>query len=82
MHETYLGMPVHISNEAYTRRQFRFPKTRKKRILKKFRKNEENWKTEYQRYILDNSATGRPGAGKLMVVHPVVYAQIKAIQEF
>lgn len=81
MHETYLGMPVHISDQAYIRRQFRFPKTKRKRIRKKFRVNQENWKTEYQCYIFDPAAAGMPG-GKRMVVHPEMYAQIKKIQEF
>jgi hypothetical protein len=63
------GMPVHTSPYAEVKKQFRFPKTKKKRILKKFKKNEANYKMTPICIMFDPSAMGMSGSTHL-VMHP------------
>ena len=63
----YNGMPVNVTPTAIHRRQFRFPRSKKKRIRKKFAKNQDNYKST-------------PGAYMMMgrfIVHPAIYEKMK-----
>jgi len=66
------GVPIYQSALAISRIQFRFPKSKCKRIRKKWRKNPDNFKEIPAVYQV----------GKSFVAHPVLYTQIRdAINE-
>ncbi len=50
------------------REQFRFPRSKKKRIRKKWRKRRENWRAMSVAYRLP---------GGQLIMHPSVYAQLQ-----
>lgn len=67
------GIRVIQSLHATKRVQFRFPRSKSKRIRKKFQKNEKNFRTEPTAYFMQNRNS--------MVVHPTIYKTLTEIQE-
>ena len=63
------GMKVLESQHAVKRYQFRFPRCKSKRIAKKFRKKDSNFKTEPCVLVMDNINT--------MMAHPLIYKQMQ-----
>lgn len=66
----YAGMLVHESAEAVIRHQYRFPRSKSRRIRKKWAKVEDNFRGEPGALVLD------VGMGKVLIVHPVVLAHL------
>jgi len=66
-----LGMPIYSSPYLYeeTRYQYRFPRSKKKRIRKKWRKDRRNWKNAHvpKIYIING----------MIVMDPVSYEMYK-----
>jgi len=62
------GMKVIQSPYATEKRQFRFPRTQKKRIMKKWRKQERNYKHLPCMYINKIGGT--------LIVHPEIYNRL------
>ena len=69
---TFGGIRIVENHNMVKRVQFRFPRSKSKRIAKKFRKNTANYRTEPDRKILH-----MPGLG-VIVCHPSVAAQLRA----
>jgi hypothetical protein len=65
----FVGIPVVETELAVHRRQVRFPRTRKRRIQKKWRKDVRNWTNTPCSYLVT-------GIG--LVCHPLIAAQIRA----
>jgi len=66
------GMPVYSSPYATTRAQFRSPRSKKKRMRKKFAKKPENFREAPAAYMMTEQ-------GRQMVMHPdVMRAVIEA----
>ena len=63
------GLPVHVSPHAMTRSQFRFPRSKKKRIRKKFAKNQDNYRSKPGMFM----------AGGRLIVHPKYYEELKRL---
>jgi len=55
--------------------QFRFPRSKSKRIRKKFTKDKENFKIEYINLSLFDKFTGQ----SIIVVHPMVAQYLRGI---
>ena len=49
--------------------QFRFPKTKKKRILKKWAKRSQNWRPSKQVFLLEKENT--------LICHPIMASLVK-----
>ncbi len=70
---TFYGMPVITSNYIGTDRiQYRFPKSKKKRIRKKWAKNPQNWK-DVPRVASEAIINGQ----KTLVIHPDTLAALE-----
>lgn len=67
--EYLLGHPVLRNSivSPYIREQFRFTRTKKKRVMKKFKKDPKNFKSSVNVYMVNGT----------LIMHPDVYAQIK-----
>ena len=57
----FQGIEFHVNPYVPDREvQYKFPKTKKKRILKKWRKNKSNFRLEPQIMIFDGKAFAKP----------------------
>lgn len=65
------GIQVISSPEAVKHVQYRFPRSKKRRIRKKWAKQEKNYQYEPMSYLV-NSGYGRPQ----LICHPSVYNKI------
>lgn len=61
------GLTVKESVFAVNRRQLRFPKSKKRRIRRKWEKREKNWQTTPAAFRL----------GGMLIVHPEIMARLK-----
>lgn len=68
------GTRVVVTPHGTSRRvQFRFPRSKSKRIRKKFSKRAENFKTEYLNFISRDPRTGQ----EFIVIHPAVERSLR-----
>jgi len=76
---TIMGMPVMISGYALESYQYRFPKSKKKRIRKKWAKRDINFKSRPGAYIVDKEFGFDSIARKqkILICHPLVLETIK-----
>ena len=65
-----MGMNVIESPYAVSREQFRFPRTKKKRIQKKWRSDLRNFKDKPCAYLAGNS----------LYAHPVIYKSMRLLK--
>lgn len=72
MIENIYGLRVICSPYVLTKGQFRFPRTKKKRIMKKWGKKESNFK----------DIPGMLKMGSTLLVHPMIYDRIKKLEGF
>jgi hypothetical protein len=61
------GIRVVVSEAAMQKTQFRFPRSKRKRIRKKWAKRDCNYKYTPGAYMIE---------GNMLVCHPVVHAQL------
>lgn len=62
-----LGIPIQISQFAVQRKQFRFPRSKKNRIRKKWIKREANFRSTPCAFQV----------GGTLIVHPSIYSQLE-----
>jgi hypothetical protein len=65
----FYGVPVYLSPHVVQHRQFRFPKSKKFRIRKKWTKLPKNFKTEPGMLMADHDRLYGYG-GKVFYIHP------------
>jgi hypothetical protein len=61
------GLKLVSSPYATIPTQFRFPRSKKKRLRKKWKKNKNNWRSEPAMFMMNDTA----------IAHPVIIAQIQ-----
>jgi hypothetical protein len=78
-HFNFSGMPVYVNAMAIARLQFRFPKSKGKRIRKKWAKRPENFKDVPGVYMMSRSMMSFSSCSneKCMIVHPVIFDKMK-----
>lgn len=65
------GLQILESNHCADTRQFRFPRSKKKRIRKKWEKRPENYRRVPWKYAIHDTRSG------LMVMHPLMAAELR-----
>lgn len=66
---------VLVSEKGTTKKvQFKFPRSKSKRIRNKFKKNPNNFKIKYISIKMNNPITG----GEILIVHPSVHQKMIA----
>jgi hypothetical protein len=73
------GMPVYVNVMATTRQQCRFPKSKRKRIRKKWAKRPDNFKDVPGAYMMPRSMMSFSSCSneKCLIVHPVIFEKMK-----
>jgi len=61
------GLPIIVSANACERKQFRFPRTKKRRVRAKWSKRERNFKYIPKAFWVGNQ----------IICHPSIYAQLR-----
>ena len=76
----FSGMPVYVNEMAVNRQQYKFPRSKKKRIRNKWAKNDKNFKLTPAYFIVAKSLLqwGSLSNEKCVVIHPALMVRMKS----